>query len=118
MLIVGCSTTPKENNTTQTEIIQEPLISYPDPTSSDSWRIIFLEDEYDENLKLFRDMYLNQRAVRVIDKDTVWEKEFNRLYYDGRFMKIMPSTLEQAREQQKKLILSYVKASKPVKVIE
>jgi hypothetical protein len=128
LLIVGCSTTPKENNTTpkennttdvennitQTEIIQEPLISYPDPTSSDSWRIVFLEDVYYKPLKIYRDIYANQRAVKAIDNDTIWEEEYVELRIGTR----MCSELDCAREDQKILIAGYIKASQPVKVIE
>lgn len=99
VLFVGCS----------------PSISYPSPTNPDNWRIVFLEDVWYEPLSIYRDIYANQRIVKIIDNDTIWEEEY--VEFKGLGTR-MCSDLDCARNDQKTLIASYIKESLPPKVIE
>ena len=92
-----------------------PSISYPSPANPENWRIVYLEDVWYEPLSIYRNIYANQRAVKTIDNDTIWEEEYVELKGLGTRMCGM---LDCAREDQKILIAGYIKANLPPKVIE
>ena len=108
IFIYSCCDCPVNENKEQVNFTL-PKVTIPDPTDPNNWRIIYEEDYWDTNLNIFRDIYSNQLATRVVGEDTIWVRKYVDIGIGIR----KNGKIEGAREDQKLLIQNLIKELNP-----